>query len=206
MQGRLPVSGLFLAFSISTGLSGTVHIAAAEEKGEMKGRLQVPSFHPASRHAGKYPAAALSNPTKSSAPGTAILGFKCQCLGPPPTDSSVLVLGTGQPGQQNSTCPQGSCMHLNFENHHSTGFLHDLSPTQPVLRSYGACYGSCIFEGVLQEAIWSPSDPPHPRASWLHCVNWPDWTVGTCRRLTADSLIWALKVLSSQMSHISWLT
>lgn len=32
MQGRLPVSGLLLPFSISTGLSGTVHVAAAANK------------------------------------------------------------------------------------------------------------------------------------------------------------------------------
>lgn len=27
--------------------------------------------------------------------------------------------------------------------------------------------------------------PPRPLASWLHCVNWPDWTMGSLQE--ADS-------------------
>lgn len=64
MQGGLAISGLFLSFSISTGSSGTVHIAATEEKGKMKGRLQGQSFHLAWRRADKYTAADLSDSTK----------------------------------------------------------------------------------------------------------------------------------------------
>lgn len=139
MQGGLPVSGLFLAFSISTRLSGTVHIAATEEKGEMKGRLQVPSFHPAPRPADKHPAAAC--PIQQKALPQECCPWPQLSVSGSPSHRFFCNWSWGQPGQQNSTSPQGSCMYFKFENHYSTGFLHDLPPTQPVLRSYGACYG-----------------------------------------------------------------
>lgn len=155
MQGRLPISGLFLAFSISTGLSGTVHIAAAEEEEEMKGRLHVPSCHPASRHADKLPAAALSNPAKSSAPGlpSLALASNVSVWVPPPTGSAVNGLGDSL-GSRTLHLPRGAA---------STSSLKP--PLQvSCMTSHTACtkklwshYGLCIYGGGPAEALWSPA-------------------------------------------------
>lgn len=47
MQGGLSVSGLLLPFSVSTGLSGTVHVTAAESKGGWKAGFKSQAPQPA---------------------------------------------------------------------------------------------------------------------------------------------------------------
>lgn len=46
MQGGLTISGLFLSFSISTGLSGTIHITTTERKGSRKRQALRAMFPP----------------------------------------------------------------------------------------------------------------------------------------------------------------
>lgn len=93
MQGRLPVSGLLLPFSISTGLSGTVHIAAAESRG-MKGRLQEQAPEAAEGKLINVTAVASHNPTDTPC---------CpQILNTGPHPPGFPFRSWGQPGQQNS--------------------------------------------------------------------------------------------------------
>ena len=106
MQGRLPVSGLLLPFSISTGLSGTVHVAAAESRG-MKGRLQEQAPEAAEGKLINVTAAASHNPTDT------LLPPDTERWAPPPW-ISFLVLGAAWVAEL-LKAPQETRMHLKFE-------------------------------------------------------------------------------------------
>ena len=106
MQGRLPVSGLLLPFSISTGLSGTVHVAAAESRG-MKGGLQEQAPEAAEGKLIKVTAAASHNPTAM------LLPPDTGRWAPPPW-ISFSVLGAAWAAEL-LKAPQEIRMHLKFE-------------------------------------------------------------------------------------------
>lgn len=120
MQGGLPVSGLLLPFSVRTGLPGTVHIAAAESEGDMRGGLQEPGSQPSRRLVSKCTAAASPAQHAAAVARTAVSVTTRR----PGLTPLIFLWSWGQPGHQNSSkAPQGCvCGHL--ENHCSKGPHH----------------------------------------------------------------------------------
>lgn len=171
MQGRLSISGFFLSFSVSTRLSGTIHITATEEKREMKGRLCLPCL-PSLRACRSMYGFIQSN-NKRPLPGTAVLGPWPQ----------ILLSGfhshrffCSWSGYQNSLkLPRRSTSISSWENHCSKSFLSNLI-------SHPASYGSRVLVGSCRGHMASFTP-----ASWLYCVNWSDLTKGAYTASKAGS-------------------
>lgn len=109
MQGGLPVSGLLLSFSISTRLSGTIHVAATERKRKYK--ASEATLAPGLRARPQRRAAA--QPTQWKAPAAAAAAGDCSpwsSASPGSGAHSPRFFGNwswGQPGTQSSSSSPG---------------------------------------------------------------------------------------------------
>lgn len=111
MQGGLPVSGLLLSFSISTRLSGTIHVAATERKRKYK--ASEATLAPGLRARPQRRAAA--QPTQWKAPAATAAATAGDCspwssASPGSGAHSPRFFGNwsrGQPGTQSSSSSPG---------------------------------------------------------------------------------------------------